>query len=83
MLRGARAAPSIADIRGIVMHRSAWLRRALSVVYEEMGSAGCTELAQITIFSLSGMVFSMLVIAPGHRTLAAIYTLCARLIACN
>jgi hypothetical protein len=65
------------------MHTSVWLKRILAVVHEELGSAGCTELAQITIFSLSGMIASMLVIAPGDRTLAAIYTLCARIIACN
>jgi hypothetical protein len=59
-----------------------WLKRAYWVARETFGGASCTELAEIAILSILGMMASMLVITPGDQTLAAIFTLCRWIVAC-
>jgi hypothetical protein len=65
------------------MHRIVWLKRALSEAHDALGSTSCTELAQISILCIIGMIASMLVIASSDRTFAAVYGLCTRIMACN
>jgi hypothetical protein len=65
------------------MHRIVWLKRALSEAHDALGSTSCTELAQISILCIMGMIASMLVIASSDRTFAAVYGLCTRIMACN
>jgi hypothetical protein len=55
------------------MHRIVWLKRALSEAHDALGSTSCTELAQISILCIMGMIASMLVIASSDRTFAAVY----------
>lgn len=64
------------------MERHFFLKRMLLVAYEVFGSTGCSELAEIAILCVLGMIASVLVITPGDQTFAAIYTLCAWMAAC-
>jgi len=57
-------------------------RRTLLVAYEVFGSASCSELAEIAVLCVLGMIASVLVITPGDQTFAAIYSLCAWISAC-
>ena len=68
---------------GIVMDRIVRLKRAFAAAHAMFGSASCTELAQIAIFSLLGMIASALVITPSDHHFIAIYRLCARIAACS
>jgi hypothetical protein len=65
------------------MHRIVRLKRSLAAAQEVFGSAGCTELAQIAIFSVLGLIVSALVITPGDHHFRAIYALCSRIVACS
>jgi hypothetical protein len=58
------------------------LKRALFVAQEIFASADSTELAEIVLLCLLGMIASLLIITPGDRTVAAIDTLCSWIAAC-
>ncbi len=64
------------------MERHFFLKRMLLVAYEVFGSTGCSELAEIAILCILGMIASVLVITPGDQTFAGLYTLCGWLFAC-
>ena len=64
------------------MERLLLLKRTLLVAYQVFGSASCSELGEIAILCILGMIASVLVITPGDQTFAALYTLCAWLAAC-
>ena len=59
-----------------------YLKRALLVAYGIFGSTSCSELAEIAILCVLGMIASVLVITPGDQTFAGIYALCACMAAC-
>ena len=65
------------------MDRIVRVKRAVAAAHAMFGSASCTELAQIAIFSILGMIASALVITPGDHHYIAIYTLCSRIAACS
>ena len=48
---------------------------------EIFGSTSCSELAEIAILCILGLIASALVIAPGDQTFAALYS-CVRRSAC-
>jgi len=54
----------------------------LLVAYDVFGNTSCSELAEITILCILGMIASVLVTTPGDQTFAAIYTVCTWLAAC-
>jgi hypothetical protein len=60
-----------------------WVRRYLAAAYIAFGSASVSELAEITILCLLGMIASLLVITPGDQTLDGIFALCHFLPECN
>jgi hypothetical protein len=60
-----------------------WVRRYLAAAYLAFGSASVSELAEITILCLLGMIASVLVMTPGDQTLDGIFALCRFLLECN
>ena len=64
------------------MERPFYLKRALLVAYGIFGSTSCSELAEIAILCILGMIASVLVVTPGDQTFAGLYTLCGWLFAC-
>jgi len=60
-----------------------WFRRVLVAAYSAFGSASCSELAEIAILSLLGMIASMLVVTPGDQTLGGLQAICRFLAQCG
>ena len=60
-----------------------WLRRALVAAYSAFGSASCSELAEIAILCLLGMIASFLVMMPGDQTLGGLLSICRLLSRCG
>ena len=60
-----------------------WVRRVLAAAYVALGSATCSELAEIAILCLLGMSASLLVLTPGDQTLGGIVALCQMLFQCD
>ena len=60
-----------------------WVRRFLYAAYSAFGSASCSELAEIAILCLLGMIASFLVMMPGDQTLRGLVTICRVLAQCG
>jgi hypothetical protein len=60
----------------------ATLWRAFLTALEVFGSTSCSELAEITILCILGLIASVLVITPGDQTFDALYLLCSSIGAC-
>ena len=58
------------------------LRRAFFIALEIFGSTSCSELAEIAILCILGLIASVLVITPGDQTYAALNLLCSSIGAC-
>ncbi len=52
------------------------------IALEIFGSTSCSELAEIAILCILGLIASVLVITPGDQTYAALYLLCSSIGAC-
>ena len=60
-----------------------WVRRFLYAAYSAFGSASCSELAEIAILCLLGMIASLLVLTPGDQTFRGLLTICRALAQCG
>jgi len=60
-----------------------WFRRVLIAAYSAFGSASCSELAEIAILCLLGMIASVLVLTPGDQTLGGLQTICRLVAQCG
>src|SRR5215469_10987682 len=60
-----------------------WVRRVLVAAYDAFGSASCSELAEIAILCLLGMIASLLVLTPGDQTFHGLLTICQLLAQCG
>jgi len=65
------------------MERLFFLKRALAVTYNVFGSTSCSELAEIAILCILGMIASVLVMTPGDQTLGGLIALCQILSQCG
>jgi hypothetical protein len=52
-------------------------------VYDAFGSASCSELAEIAILCLLGMIATLLVKMPGDQTFRGLVTICRLLARCG
>jgi hypothetical protein len=59
-----------------------WMKQILATAARIFGSISSTELAEIIILSLLGMIVSALVLTPGDQTLTAVLELCNRIAEC-
>jgi hypothetical protein len=69
--------------RGDQMIAISWIRRVLIAAYDAFGSASCSELAEIAILCLLGMIASLLVEMPGDQTFRGLVTICRLLAQCG
>ena len=60
-----------------------WVRRFLYAAYSAFGSASCSELAEIAILCLLGMIASFLVLTPGDQTFRSLQTICRAFAQCG
>ena len=60
-----------------------WVRRVLVAVYDAFGSASCSELAEIAILCLLGMIATLLVEMPGDQTFRGLVTICRLFARCG
>jgi hypothetical protein len=67
---------------GDIVLALSWVRRLLAAAYDAFGSASCSELAEIAILCLLGMIASLLVMMPGDQTLRGLVTMCRLLASC-
>jgi hypothetical protein len=65
------------------MHLYVWLKHALVVAYKIIGSDACSELGQVAIVCVVGLIASALIIKPGDHGFAASSAVCGRVIACD
>ena len=65
------------------MERLLFLKRALVVAYNVFGSTSCSELAEIFILCILGLIASVLVMTPGDQTLGGVVALCQMLFFCD
>ncbi|HEY1502722.1 MAG TPA: hypothetical protein VGF92_00415 [Stellaceae bacterium] len=60
-----------------------WVRRWLNAAFAAFGSTSCSELAEIAILCLLGLIASVLVMTPGDQTLGGLISLCQMLARCS
>ena len=65
------------------MERLTFLKRTVLVAYEVFGSTSCSELAEVAILCILGLLASILVITPGDQTLGGLVALCQMLSQCD
>lgn len=65
------------------MVRLLFFKRAFVVTYTVFGSTSCTELAEIALLGILGLIASVLVITPGDQTLGGLVALCQMLSQCD
>jgi hypothetical protein len=65
------------------MERHLFLKRALVATYAVFASASCSELAEIALLCILGLIASVLVMMPGDQTLGGLIALCQMLSQCG